>query len=523
MKVTPRPGSLLDRALAGPSPELGRTLAGLPLAAILTCVLAEGLALRLGIDDLDEGYFVQQATRVLHGQVPYRDFETLYTPGLVYLHAALFSIQSAVLGVVGGANLVGPRVLALLARAALALLLYALARPLVRHAFWAAVPGMFLLVALDDAPQRWEPHPGWLSAFFAVLAAWCMSRPSHPRSWLVAAGTSAAAAYAFKQNTGVFILAAMLLQISAFGAPRGEAARSAGEGSLRASGQPSPSPSPKGRGRPAAGPWERAGGLLLVFAAFTAVWFAPLVIALRGDFTRLGGFVGAINQAGLFSPPEPSISVPLLCLAAGVRIAKDPRIRWLLLSGSALFLTQYPRMDTLHLAWSAPILLVVGAIALDRLNQQVAVLTLAGALLLSAPLITARLDFVQLPTAPIADVHAPAQTATELSALVTDIQQRTAPSSPIFVYPTSPLVYVLADRPNPTRFDHLNPGAASPLQIAQVITDLTTSDVRLVVISDFWHVNWGPPGPNAALETWLADRYTEVARHGAYRVLVAGL
>ena len=46
--------------------------------------------LRVGIDDLDEGYFVQQGARVLHGQVPYRDFLSLYTPGLAYLHAALF-------------------------------------------------------------------------------------------------------------------------------------------------------------------------------------------------------------------------------------------------------------------------------------------------------------------------------------------------------------------------------------------------------------------------------------------------
>jgi hypothetical protein len=82
---------------------------------------------------------------------------------------------------------------------------------------------------------------------------------------------------------------------------------------------------------------------------------------------------------------------------------------------------------------------------------------------------------------------------------------------------------VLADRPNPTRFDHLNPGAASDSEVQQVIADLQSADVRLVVISDFWQSVWGPPGPNAPLEDWLNAHYGEAARYGPYRILVAGL
>src|SRR5947209_7182981 len=89
----------------------------LAFGLIVACLVAEAAVLRMGIDDLDEGYFVQQAARVLHGQIPYRDFETLYAPGLAYVHAALF-------GLVGGPFLLSPRVLALAARAALALQLF---------------------------------------------------------------------------------------------------------------------------------------------------------------------------------------------------------------------------------------------------------------------------------------------------------------------------------------------------------------------------------------------------------------
>ena len=155
------------------------------MGSIVACLVAEAAVLRVGIDDLDEGYFVQQALRVLHGQVPYQDFQSLYTPGLAYLHAALF-------GLIGGPYVLVPRVLALAARAALALLLYVIARPLVRRPLWAALPALYVLVGLDDAPVRWEPHPGWLSALLAVLAAWCLSH-RHATPWLVAAGIATGA------------------------------------------------------------------------------------------------------------------------------------------------------------------------------------------------------------------------------------------------------------------------------------------------------------------------------------------
>ncbi|HEV7663145.1 MAG TPA: hypothetical protein VGQ62_06385, partial [Chloroflexota bacterium] len=62
------------------------------LTLLTLCLVAEAVVLRVGIDDLDEGYFAQQAVRILHGQVPYRDFATFYTPGLAYLHAGVFAV-----------------------------------------------------------------------------------------------------------------------------------------------------------------------------------------------------------------------------------------------------------------------------------------------------------------------------------------------------------------------------------------------------------------------------------------------
>src|SRR5438128_8206038 len=40
----------------------------------------------------DEGVIAYQALRVSHGQLPYADFQTAYTPAAFYLHALLFKL-----------------------------------------------------------------------------------------------------------------------------------------------------------------------------------------------------------------------------------------------------------------------------------------------------------------------------------------------------------------------------------------------------------------------------------------------
>jgi hypothetical protein len=146
-----------------------------------------------------------------------------------------------------------------------------------------------------------------------------------------------------------------------------------------------------------------------------------------------------------------------------------------------------------------------------------------AAVLLVTPSIASRVSYLAQPRTSIDGLEAPGQTAEDIAGVVAEVQARTRPGEPIFVYPTSPLLYVLADRPNPTRFDHLNPGAADAAQIQQVIADLQRSNVELIVTSDYWRSAWGPPGANLPLEQWLGAHFTTVARHGSYRVLSAHL
>lgn len=393
------------------------------------------------------------------------------------------------------------RSVGLIARAGVAFVLYRLVLHHVRQPLWAALPAALVLVCLDEAPVRWEPHPGWPSTLCGVVTAWCLARPSPGRRWIAAAGAAAGLTFAFKQNAGVFVIGAVLAYPLL-------ARRICGPQRI---------------------PLHHAFGLALVsFGLVTLAWLVPLVVALGGNVANMGVLIGMVAGGGLFSAPEPEIVTALVCLAGGfwlVRQKLEGPARmgpaWLLTCGIALFLTEFPRMDNVHLMWSIPLLAAVGAIVLDHLQPRLALALLANAVALAWPNIADRADFLTLPRAPLEGIEAPVTTVEDLRGLTLAVDARTAAGEPIFVYPTSPLIYVLADRPNPTRFDHLNPGALSPADVDRVIKDLEAAQPRLIVISDFWTAFWGAPGPNSVLEDWITAHYPiAIGQYGAYRVLV---
>src|SRR5260370_17702645 len=62
------------------------------LLLIIWCLGAAyaGVYLKRGWVPHDEGAFAQSADRVLHGELPHRDYTEIYTGGLAYLHALAF-------------------------------------------------------------------------------------------------------------------------------------------------------------------------------------------------------------------------------------------------------------------------------------------------------------------------------------------------------------------------------------------------------------------------------------------------
>jgi hypothetical protein len=616
--------------------------------------------LPVGLDDMDEGYFVEQATRVLRGELPYRDFDTLYTPGLLYLHAGLFSLF-------GGPHLIIPRLMSFLTRVALAFGLYALARPLTRPG-WAALPALFLLLGLDRSPLNWEPHPNWQSTLATVAAVGLFGRLPTTTGWrrigcLMTTGALAALTFAFKQNAGLLIglaagvyllldgptverravtptvravqLAALGGVLTALGAllqrhPQADAllfaylwAPIVGLGLLLTF---STAVSWQG-----ARLTSRLGPLVALAAGFvlaTLPWLLALLIGLGGQVEYLRGFVGGLDIRPLALPVElPSSAawlavlgfglaaitavrlgwhadwVPVVPLAgfggALVLLTREPgeslstalllapgragyglqafipvaatwsgiwlarrtprtvaewRLRWYVAAGAITFITQFPRLDNFHLLWTACIPLVLAATALGRLHDCLArrwrlgrggrvalvMALLVVPVLAGLPTLYVRGEgFVKIDAetgrpfvVPLArldgppaveGLFAPEGDRDQLASLASYLRSTTAPDEPIFVYPTSPLVYVAADRRNPTRYAHLYPGGASPAELERLVVTLEAEAVRTVVVSDGWLFVWSTPGDNAGLEDYLASTFQDTARFGTYRVLTRKL
>ena len=134
-------------------------------------------------------------------------------------------------------------------------------------------------------------------------------------------------------------------------------------------------------------------------------------------------------------------------------------------------------------------------------------------------------------------IEAPEKEAQALGALARYVRRRVPPGEPVFVANPrhdlvrvgNPLVYVLVDRPNPGRYDVMQPGVVTtaPAQ-REIVADLERSRPRLAI-------RWLSPAadlaePNGAgrssgvriLDRYLADHYVEVRRFGDYAVLRRG-
>lgn len=153
------------------------------------------------LDPLDEGYFIYTSSRVYAGELPYRDFSTPYTPAFFYLNALLFRVF--------GLDILTLRYSLVVARVAIFLLVYLLGRRIMPPAF--AILPIAILLAEDQMPGVWESHPAWWATLGFLAAVWlvCRYRERGGLGWWLAAAACAAASYAFKQNLGIFALAAL--------------------------------------------------------------------------------------------------------------------------------------------------------------------------------------------------------------------------------------------------------------------------------------------------------------------------
>jgi hypothetical protein len=482
-------------------PDRARLAALFALGALLS-----GLTILEGINPHDEGLVLQAGARIADGELPYRDFYANYGPGQYYLAGALDAVF--------GPSLLAWRVVRVALDALVAVLAYAFVRRDAPEPF--ALGAWVAVISVMAHPTL--PHPN-ATALALALGALLLVRRSP-----IAAGVLCGVAFAFRFDVG----AAAAVGAALAAGERGAALRTAA-----------------------------------IAAATATLLVAPFAIAASGDFwdqtigfaldeqslQRLplpGEYDGGFEPNKILAFYLPYVLMGGLALWLAVAVATRAPLRlWaafpLALAGLAYLLARADEFHLVPLAAVLPVLLA-GAAAREWLagrRPTALVLALPLALVAIVGLDRNRIDVSDPPIERIhlhvADgVKAPPEESRALEELVPYVRERVPPESPIFVANPrhdlvrvgNPLVYVLADRPNPTRHDVMQPGVVTTADVQrEIVRDLRRSRTQLVV-------RWLSPvaseaEPNGAgrssgvriLDRELARRYVEAERFGDYAVL----
>ena len=507
----------------------------LPAALLFVgAAVISGVTMLRGIQLNDEGLMLQAAARIADGQVPYRDFWWFYPPGQAYLLGGLWDLF--------GPSLLPWRVLRVLCDAGVAVLVWALAvrggaSPRLALAAWLAAA---LAMAYPSGPH---PFPPTLVLCLGALLVFERSP--------ALAGALAGAAAAWRIEFAAYLCLGVLVAYAARPGPGRERALSA----------------------------VRFAGCALVVAL--AIYVPVVAAAGLGDSFDLlvrypledfsdyqslpfpldyDGPLNTGSPGGFLSDSAENLLVFYLPLAlvlglvgalAALALRFD-RERWWQLAAAvfAIGMAHYlvTRADLFHTAPLAVMVAVLGAwaIAARGAPSRARPLALAGVVLaafavaytavegLDRRWLELRTDYVALDL-PVADgVRVRSSTRDPLERTVRLVRARTKPDEPIYVATRrsdrvtsgAPLLYVLADRPNPTRYDIQAPGVvtSAPVQ-REIVRDLERSGTDLVVR---WTYRLSAaPEPNRAgessgvtiLDDHLRDAFRPVARFGPYVVL----
>jgi hypothetical protein len=187
------------------SAPAARAVGLLALGAVAAGYFALGC--RLTLEWADEGHVILQSWRVAEGAVPYRDTLHPYGPSIFFVNGLLFRLF--------GPQLLGVRVSLVVAKAALAVLVYLSARQLASRPFALAVYAFF--VVLWGAPM-WIFNAPYASHYslIAVLGGLLVLlrlHERHPLAGCALAGVSFGVGATFKQTSGLFASTAFLLYV----------------------------------------------------------------------------------------------------------------------------------------------------------------------------------------------------------------------------------------------------------------------------------------------------------------------
>ena len=478
-----------------------------------------------GVQPNDEGLMLQAAARIADGEVPYRDFWWFYPPGQPYLLGGLHELF--------GPSLAAWRVVRVAADATVALLAFELARRRAGAMPAAAAWGVSILaMAYPSGPH---PFPVALALALGALLAF-ERRP-------VLAGALTGACSAWRIEFAVALAAGIALGLALRRSPR-DLGRYAAASAVTTVVLYAPVLAAAG---------VRPTFDLLVdypLTDFRDYQTLPFPLAYDGPLNTesFGGFLAdSAEPLLLHFLPVMLVLGLVAALVTQARCLREPMPAAAAIFSLAMLAYLLTRADLFHTAPLAVVVGLLGAWAVAgaysppaaRWRSVTAGLT-ALVLLYTAVegldrrWLVLREDTVALGL-PVADgVRVRSGQALSLERVVAAIEDAVPLGDPIYVATRradlvtagNPLIYVLANRPNPTRYDIAAPGVvtSAPVQ-REIVADLMRTRTQLVVRDE--DPLTAAREPNAAgrssgvrlLDDFLARSYVPVARFGSLRLL----
>ena len=475
--MSSRTGRWVDAALA------------LLLFAVTVVYLA---ALPRNLSVPDEAHALHEATRVLDGEVMYRDIFELILPGWMYLMAALFWLF--------GTTLSTARITAAVIHGGIAVVMFLICRRLfVRRALASACAFTYLIVCPPLFPVA-SQH--WLSTFLSIiLLAMCL-RSVHGMRWSVAIGVVVGLLIAVHHQRGVSMGVGVAAFLVADAVVR---RRYGGHADVTVLTQRL---------------IGLVGGTLLVVvplllglarsAGIEPVWRALVIQPLmnyRGAVSaRWGHAIWGIEKAP-FAFPRLLTYLPVALLLSVLSLlvlyyrrhdlehARALTLLAVFCVFSMISIAYFP--DIIHIAFIAPVFFVTGAEAIERALRLLptrlghglgyvlsSAIALGGGLQLQQNLMRLREQYPVRYASEFGEIALPGPYYARLLEQLKELL-RGVPSRTLYCHPRSAYTYLLVDAHNPTRFSFVIPPVyTGPDQVQEVIATLAAKRVPYVLAHD---------------------------------------
>lgn len=478
--------------------------------------------MRLMLRGTDEGFLLDGAVRILHGQVFARDFFEVVGPGTFYWLAFFFRLF--------GITFLATRISLFLTSLGTALLLYVLARRVCPR--YPLLP--CILAFSTFFGMLWPAishHTD--SNFFALSAFACMVfwQDSRKARLLIASGALTGITTCFLQPKGMLLLVAFLSWLWVQHRKQSASLSSMGWFTGGYSGV---------MAIVAAYFWRHRALGDLVYTNFlwpfrhydsvSKVPYARGILLYYWDHWAIatGGIHWTVAMATVLILPFLLVAVlPVLLPALGFLDRRDlasPEILLYWLCGWALWISEIHRKDICHLVFGSVLLLILCVHLLERRPGKFAALTLQ-ILLVSASCLAIFNLFTVLTAHPVSTRRGTVAMFRD-DPVLTYLDSHVAPGTEIFAYPYCPMYYFLSATTNPTRHSILQYGYNTPAQFQDVVRTLDRRKVQYIV----WDTNFvkvagaffnmpAQSPKSLILEPYLESHYTLVKDVNGIRIL----